>query len=120
MPKPTYTPPETVTIPGTIALEALALLNAYADVLADFRLDGEPDPFFQIEDPVWRTLIQALGHDLEDDLNGPLPDAMHELSRRLEHEIREQFDGPALGAIAATKMAGDIAEVKARLEYVRA
>ncbi len=31
--------------------------------------------------------------------------------------IRSRLDGPALGAIATTKMAHDITEVKARLVY---
>jgi hypothetical protein len=116
----TYSPPASVTIPGAVALEILALLNAYADVAADFRLDGEPDPFFTIEDPIWRVLMVELGHDMKDDLEGPLLDAMHNLSSGLEEAIRSRFDGPALGAIAATKMAHDIAEVKARLEAVHA
>jgi hypothetical protein len=122
MPEPTYTPPETVTIPGETAFEALALLDAYAEVAGGFRLDGEPDPFFQLENAIWKALMLVLGHpDWETDLDrGPVWDAMKERSNDLEAQIRSNFDGPALGALATTKMASDIAEVKARLEYVRA
>jgi len=116
----TFSPPESVTIPGVIALEALALLNAYADLMADFRVDGQADPFFTIEDPVWRSLMAALGQDMEEDLTTPLCVAMDERSSRLAEDIRSRFDGPALGAIAMTKMAHDISEVKARLEYASA
>jgi hypothetical protein len=113
----TFSPPETVTIPGKVALEILALLDAYAELCAGFRLDGEPDPFFTIEDPIWQVLRVALGEDPKSDLDSPLWDAMKEWSSSLQQQIRERFDGPTLGAIAMTKMAGDIAEVKARLEF---
>lgn len=116
----TFSPPETVTIPGEIALEAVALLNAYAELMADFRLDGEPDPFFTIEDPVWRSLRVALGENADDDLDIPLWDAMNERSHELQEAIQSHLDGPALGAIATTKMAQDIAEVRTRLELSRA
>ncbi len=114
----TFSPPESVTIPGEIALEALALLDAYAEAAAEFRLDGEPEPFFVIEETVFNSLTDALGRKRGDDLAGPLWDAMKERSSVLEDQIRSNFDGPALGAIAATKMAHDIVEVKTRLEYV--
>ena len=112
----TFSPPETVTIPGEIALEALALLNAHAELMADFRLDGEPDPFFKLNDTVWIELSRVLGYD-GGDFPGPLWHAMKDRSVELERQIRSHLDGPALGAIAATKMANDVAEVKARLEY---
>lgn len=44
--------PESVTIPGDLALEAIALLNGYASLLADLRLDGEPEAFYAIQDTV--------------------------------------------------------------------
>ena len=113
----TFSPPETVTIPGKVALEILALLDAYAELCADFRLDGEPDPFFTIEDPIWQVLRAALGEDPKADLDTPLWDAMKDWSSSLQQQIREHFGGPTLGAIAMTKMARDIDEVKARLEY---
>ena len=114
----TFSPPETVTIHGVTALEILSLLDAYAELCADFRLDGEPDPFFTIEDPIWRALFTALGEDPSRDLNDSLLwETMKAGSAPLQDEIRSRFDGPALGAIATSKMARDIDEVKARLEY---
>jgi hypothetical protein len=113
----TFSPPETVTIPGKVALEILALLDAYAEIAAEFRLDGEPDPFFTIEDPIWKVLRAALGEDPGLDLDTPLWDTMKEWSESLQEQIREHLDGPALGAIAMNRMARDIAEVKARLEF---
>lgn len=116
--KQEFVPPETVTIPGIVAVEILALFDAYAEVVAGFRLDGEPDPFFTIEDPLWRTLMVALGCDMEKDLNEmPVWEMMKTASGSLQEQILELLDGPALGAIATTKMAHDIAEVKARLEF---
>jgi hypothetical protein len=46
----------------------MALLDAFAVLLADFRLDGEAEPFSQLEDSVWRALLDALGwpdHDVD-------------------------------------------------------
>jgi hypothetical protein len=117
----TYSPPASVTIPGGIALELVALLDAYADIGADFRLDGESDPFYCVQNRAWRTLVDALGYDSEEDLDAhPWWNAMRARSLALEEAIRSHLDGPALGAIAVTKMGHDIAEVKARLEYVHA
>jgi hypothetical protein len=116
---PTFSTPETVTIPGEVALEAVALLDAYANVLAAFRLDLEPEPFYAIEHPAWMTLLEALGHEPGADLKGPLLEAVYARSGELRTAIGSHFDGPALGAIATTKMAHDISEVKARLGYVR-
>lgn len=113
----TFSPPETVTIPGEIALAALAMLDAYAEAAAEFCLDCDPEPFFVIEKPVFDSLMEALGHPRGADLDTPLWDAMKGRSEDFETVIRSHFDGPALAAIAATKMAHDLAEVKMRLEY---
>lgn len=68
------------------------------------------------------TLMRVLGYDkTEVDLHDvPVWDAMKGRSTTLQDQIRSHFDGPALGAIATTKMAHDISEVKARLEYSHA
>jgi hypothetical protein len=116
----TFSPPETVTIPGEIALEALALLDAFAGLMADFRLDGESDPFYRIEDSVWKSLAETLGYKDGNDFPISLWEAMKGRSEGLADQIRSHFDGPALGAIAATKMAHDISEVKVRLECIHA
>ena len=116
----TFSPPETVTIPGEIALEALALLNAYVEIAGGFRLDGEIDPFCEIEETVFESLLVALGQEPRGDLTTPLCDAMYERSRELEKLIVSHFDGPTLSAIVTTKIAHDLDEVKARLELSRA
>lgn len=109
--------PETVTIPGAVALEALALLNAYADVLAEFRVDGEADPFYGIQNSVRKPLMDAIRYDVEKDLDQhPFYVAAYERSGELRKEIVAGFDGIILGAVAATKMAHDVVEVKTRLE----
>jgi len=115
----TFWPPESVTISGEIALEALSVLDAYAEMLAEFRLDGEPDPFFNINDQVWTSLAGMLGYNGHDYFPAPLWDAMKSRSDTLQDQIRSHLDGPALGALAATKMAHDLTEVRARLEYAR-
>ena len=113
----TFTPPATVTIPGTVALEALALIDAYANVLATFRLDREPEPFYGIENDVWLALLEALGHPRGADLDGPIPEAFYIRSWDLQDAIGKHLsNGPALGAMAATRMARDISDVKARQE----
>ena len=115
---PTYAPPAAVTIPGDIALDAIALLDAYAEILSEFRLDGEVDPFYNLNDKTFRSLTDVLGYDTETDLDShPWWDTMKTRSTAFETAIRGNLDGPALGAIAATKMAYDISEVKARLGY---
>jgi hypothetical protein len=116
----TFSPPETVTIPGEIAFEALALLDAFADLMADFRLDGAADPFFRIEDSVWTSLAETLGYKHGNDFPTPLWEAMNGRSIELADEFRDHFDGPALGAIAAAKMAHDIADMKALQGYIHA
>jgi hypothetical protein len=87
-------------------------------VLAQLRLDGEPDPFYGIQETVWNPLLDALGYQGSEDL-GDLVwwESYEDRSRFYEEIIRSRLDGPALGAIATTKMAHDINEVKARLEY---
>ena len=112
----TFSPPETVTIPGAVALKALALLDAYCEVAGEFRLDG-PDAFFEIEEPVFESLRVALGAEPRGDLGDPQWDAMKVRSSDLACQIRSHFDGPALGAIVTTKIARDLDEVKARLGY---
>jgi hypothetical protein len=112
---PTFSPPASVTIPGEIALEALALLDAYAEVMGGFALDGEPDPFFNIEEPVFESLRVALGEPPRGDLDGPQWEAMKVRSSQLAREIRSHFNGPALGAIVVMKMANDIDELRVRM-----
>lgn len=109
--------PETVTIPGPIALETLALLDAFCVVAAEFRLDREAEPFYVIEHPLFDALLAALGHPRGEDLDTPLCDAMYSRSRELQKVLLSHFDAPAHAAIVATKTAHDISEVKARMEY---
>ncbi len=113
----TFSPPESVTIPGEIALEALALLDAYANLMADFRVDGDPDTFYRLEEPIWSSFLEALGHKRGDDLNGPLIDAMDVRSEELKNAVRSLLDGQALGAIAMIRAAHDIAALEAALKY---
>ena len=115
---PTFSPPESVTIPGEVALEALSLLDAFANLLAGFRLDQECDPFYRIENTAWLALIEALGHEQGADLFGPVPDAMYARSGELQQTIRSQLDWPALSAIATSKMARELSDMKARLELI--
>lgn len=56
-------------------------------------------------------------NDGEEDLGGPVWDSYENRSRFYEEIIRLRLDGPAQGALATTKMAHDIIEVKARLGY---
>jgi hypothetical protein len=115
----TFTPPEAVTIPGAVALEAIALLNAYAALAADLRIDADADPFYHLHDEVWRPLTDAVGYDTRQDLSDqPWWDSVEARSRGLEETLRAKLDGPALGAIATTRMAHDIAAVKELLELI--
>jgi len=108
--------PESVTILGDVALEALALLDAYAMVLGELTVEGEPEPFYQLEGRVWRAFMDVLGYDGEMDLDQlPAFNMAEDRSRFFQEVIRERLDGPAQNAIAMSHIARDISELKTRL-----
>jgi hypothetical protein len=87
----TFSTPETVTIPGAVAVEALALLEAFANVCGEFRDDHDTDelPFHRLTGPV----VDALDKAFPDPSNGmgspPSFDAMLARAHELEPEIRK-------------------------------
>ena len=83
--------PETVTVPSSVVLEALALLDAYADVCAEFRDDENQDVFYLIEQPITTAFEKALTPD--GDGNTPLWwEGMRSRSAGFAEEIRAQID----------------------------
>jgi hypothetical protein len=115
---PTFSPPENVTIPGEVALEALALLNAFANLLAGFRLELDAEPFYVIEQPVWQSLMTALGHDLDQDIAGPLFEAYFARGVELQKVISSHLGWPAEAALATTTLVHDVTEEKALRELI--
>jgi hypothetical protein len=91
----TFTPPETVTIPGETALEVLALLEGFAEVCADLRDMSEDDAF----DDLYKLQAgsDALRKALPDPSNGmdtpPWRDSVWERGHEIAKELRELLRG---------------------------
>jgi len=86
--------PETVTIPGEAVLEALALLEAFASICADF-VDGPGDEaiddFYRLMTLANNALGDALGDDHQD--SPPWYQAMRSRSNELQKELRQLLRG---------------------------
>jgi hypothetical protein len=102
---PTFSPPETVTIPGEAAIEALALLDAFAVVCDEFREDDAIDDFFNLQTGAHEPLARALPDPSGGMDEPPWYDAMSERSHEIQRELRQMLRGNDTLRLAALEVA---------------
>jgi hypothetical protein len=59
--------PETVTIPTSMAIKVIALLDAYADVCGDFTAEADADPFYKVNNEATSALFPDVPNDPRDE-----------------------------------------------------
>jgi hypothetical protein len=88
----TVTLPETVTIPTSMAINVIALLDAYADVCGDLTAEADADAFYRVNNEATSALYPDDGEIDREVVANAIFEASYNPKKIYEESIRELID----------------------------